>query len=220
MSAELLLLRHGRTAWNAARRFQGQLDPPLDEVGIAQSEAVAPVVAALGPVALLTSDLQRAVATAAPLAAATGLTARVDPRLREIALGAWQGMTSDEAAVAFPAEHVAWVDGRDVRRGAVRPMWRWRCGRLPQSMMPCTPSATGWWWRSRTGVRRAPRPGPCWPCRGSAGQSLGPSATPGWACSDRPSAVVGGSSSGTVAALSCGYSRAVPWDGEGLWRSW
>lgn len=117
MSAELLLLRHGRTAWNAARRFQGQLDPPLDEVGIAQSEAVAPVVAALGPVALLTSDLQRAVATAAPLAAATGLTARVDPRLREIALGAWQGMTSDEAAVAFPAEHVAWVDGRDVRRG-------------------------------------------------------------------------------------------------------
>lgn len=84
MSAELLLLRHGRTAWNAARRFQGQLDPPLDEVGIAQSEAVAPVLAALGPVALLTSDLQRAVATAAPLAAATGLTARVDPRLREI----------------------------------------------------------------------------------------------------------------------------------------
>lgn len=117
MSAAVLLLRHGRTAYNAERRFQGQLDIPMDEVGVAQAATVASVVAALQPAVLLCSDLHRAVATAAPLAAATRLPPRVDPRLREIALGAWQGLTMAEAAERFPAEHEAWTLGEDVRRG-------------------------------------------------------------------------------------------------------
>lgn len=112
-----MLLRHGQTAWNAERRFQGQLDPPLDEVGVAQAAVAGPMVAALGPALLLTSDLQRAVSTAVPLEAAAGQGARVDVRLREIALGAWQGLTRPEAAERFPAEHEAWTRGLDVRRG-------------------------------------------------------------------------------------------------------
>ena len=46
----VLLLRHGRTMWNAEHRFQGQADPPLDDVGRAQAFEVAALVGALQPV--------------------------------------------------------------------------------------------------------------------------------------------------------------------------
>ncbi len=112
-----MLLRHGRTADNLAGRTQGQLDTPLDAVGRRQAELAAPAVAALGPSLLLTSDLSRARATAAPLAAVTRLEARPDPRLRELDLGAWQGLTVEEARDRFPEEHDAWRSGADVSRG-------------------------------------------------------------------------------------------------------
>ena len=113
----LVLLRHGRTADNASSRIQGQLDTPLDAHGRAQADAVAPALAALDPALLLSSDLARAAATAAPLASATGLTATFDPRLRELHLGAWQGLTLSEAAERYPDEHTAWREGTDVARG-------------------------------------------------------------------------------------------------------
>ncbi len=83
----LVLLRHGRTEWNAGRRIQGQLDPGLDETGRAQARAVAPVVAALRPVSLVSSDLTRARETTEQLTRATGLTPSYDERLREYHLG-------------------------------------------------------------------------------------------------------------------------------------
>ena len=63
----LVLLRHGRTAWNAERRFQGQADPPLDDVGRAQAYEVAALVAALEPDLLVSSDALRAMQTAVPI---------------------------------------------------------------------------------------------------------------------------------------------------------
>lgn len=113
----VVLLRHGQTADNLAGRVQGQLDTPLDEVGRGQAQRVAPVLAVARPAVLLTSDLQRARDTAAPLAAATGLTPRVDPRLRELDLGRWQGLTGDQARARFPDEYAAWRSGSDVARG-------------------------------------------------------------------------------------------------------
>jgi len=111
----IVLLRHGRTGDNAGGRIQGQIDTPLDDVGRAQAAAVAQVVPA--PDLLLSSDLVRARDTAAPLALHTGLPVRTDARLRELDLGAWQGLTSAQARESFPDEHAAWRDGRDVRRG-------------------------------------------------------------------------------------------------------
>ena len=66
---------------------------------------------------LLSSDLGRARRTAQPLAEATGLDVLVDPRLRELDLGAWQGLTGEQARERFPDEHAAWRSGADVRRG-------------------------------------------------------------------------------------------------------
>ncbi len=70
---KLVLLRHGRTAWNAERRFQGQADPPLDDMGRVQAYEVAGLIAALAPDLLVSSDAARAMQTAERVAAATGL---------------------------------------------------------------------------------------------------------------------------------------------------
>ena len=108
----LVLLRHGRTAWNDEGRAQGHSDVPLDATGEAQARAVAPVLAAMHPAALWSSDLARARETAACVAAATGLEPVLDPRLREFDVGPNRaGLTRAEYALAHPEEHAALVAG-------------------------------------------------------------------------------------------------------------
>jgi probable phosphoglycerate mutase len=108
----LVLLRHGRTAWNAERRAQGHSDVELDETGHAQATRVAPYVAAMEPALLWSSDLARARQTAEYVAAATGLEPRLDARLREFDLGRRTGMTMAEFAVAHPEEYRLFRAGR------------------------------------------------------------------------------------------------------------
>ena len=83
----LILVRHGQTEWNAARRLQGQTDIALSDHGRAQARALAPMIASLGPDHAMTSDLARAAETAILI----GATATPDRRLREQALGQWEG---------------------------------------------------------------------------------------------------------------------------------
>ena len=116
-AAQLVVLRHGRTAWNASGRFQGQADIPLDTRGLAQAERAADVLAELAPAEIVASDLSRARQTAEPLARLTGLAVRTDPRLREINVGTWEGLTIDEALGRLdPAEAARYLAGEDVRR--------------------------------------------------------------------------------------------------------
>ena len=107
----LLLLRHGQTAWNAVRRVQGQLESELDDVGHRQVAAVAPVIAAMGPAALWSSDSARARQTTAHLAKETGLEPAYDARLREYYLGERQGLTHEEYAAAAPEEFAVFRTG-------------------------------------------------------------------------------------------------------------
>ncbi|MPQ97460.1 histidine phosphatase family protein [Modestobacter sp. I12A-02628] len=122
----LVLWRHGRTAWNAAGRFQGQLDPPLDATGHQQARETAPLLAAAGVGAadsvLVSSDLVRAVQTATALGDLLGLPLRCDERLRENGLGSWEGLTRDEVAERFPDQFADWMAGRPVPgRGGEQP---------------------------------------------------------------------------------------------------
>ncbi|MEP6851345.1 MAG: histidine phosphatase family protein [bacterium] len=110
----VVVWRHGRTTWNAERRFQGQADPPLDDVGQAQAAQAAALLALLNPALILTSDLRRAEQTAAALAMVTGVSPRPDDRLRERSLGRWEGLTRDEVAGRYPSEFEQWISGRDV----------------------------------------------------------------------------------------------------------
>jgi probable phosphoglycerate mutase len=107
----LVLLRHGRTAWNAELRGQGHADVPLDTTGRAQVAAVAPVMAALAPARVWTSDLSRARVTAETVAAACGRPVTVDDRLREYDLGERTGLTLAEFERKMPDEHSAFLRG-------------------------------------------------------------------------------------------------------------
>lgn len=104
-----MLWRHGQTAWNAEGRFQGQSDIPLDAVGEQQAERAARLLAALEPDAIYSSDLARALATAAPLARLTGLAVLPDKELRERYGGAWEGLTDTEIRARYPVEHSQWL---------------------------------------------------------------------------------------------------------------
>jgi glucosyl-3-phosphoglycerate phosphatase len=106
---ELVLLRHGRTDWNAARRIQGQADSQLDELGHAQAEAVAPVLASLGPSVLWSSDSDRARSTASYVATECGLAPVFDARLREYSLGHREGLFHHEFEAEAPAEYAEFV---------------------------------------------------------------------------------------------------------------
>ena len=113
----VVVWRHGQTAWNAQRRFQGQLDVELDDLGRAQAARAAALLAGFSPSAIVSSDLVRARETAQALADVTRLPVSTDPRLREIDVGVWQGLTFDEVSERFPAEAASWRDGGDGRRG-------------------------------------------------------------------------------------------------------
>lgn len=110
----LVLLRHGETDHNASGRAQGHLDVPLNARGLAQAEAVAPVLAQLDPAFVVSSDLQRARTTAEVVAAACGLEVRTDARFREFHVGAnRENRTWQEYADLFPDEAAVLLGERD-----------------------------------------------------------------------------------------------------------
>ena len=122
----LILWRHGRTEWNAAGRFQGRMDPPLDEVGRRQAVDAAPHLiasAALGAdTVVLSSDLERAADTAAAITRLLGVQLLLDAGLRENGMGTWEGLTRDEVADRYPEQYADWLAGRPVRgRGGEEP---------------------------------------------------------------------------------------------------
>ncbi len=86
----ILLARHGETAENKERRFQGQKDVPLNETGREQARALATSLAGEGVVAIYASPLVRALETARIVGAALGLEPRADDRLKEVDVGDWQ----------------------------------------------------------------------------------------------------------------------------------
>lgn len=113
MNRRVILWRHGRTAWNVAGRVQGQSDIPLDDVGVQQARAAGARLASLQPDRIISSDLQRAAATAAELGALCGVTPELDSRFRELNFGVREGLTWREAWDQFPNEMQAWVDGHE-----------------------------------------------------------------------------------------------------------
>ena len=116
----VILLRHGQTTYNAEARFQGQTDVPLDEVGLKQAEVAGVRLAEIltgQPVKIMSSDLRRASSTAEPLARLLGAEVALDPRLREIYAGQWEGLLREEIVAQWPDEYTAWHRGENVRVG-------------------------------------------------------------------------------------------------------
>jgi broad specificity phosphatase PhoE len=108
VATTLLLARHGETDWNRARRWQGHADPPLNDFGREQARALAAAVTDVD--AIYASDLVRARQTAEIVAAEHGVPVLVEPRLREVDVGEWSGLTNDEIAERFPGV-TEWANG-------------------------------------------------------------------------------------------------------------
>lgn len=108
----LLLVRHGRSELNAAGRVQGWLDSPLDELGRAQSLAVARRLQREGPVVVYTSTLRRASETAEIIGVELGLPVVPDERLIERGVGDIAGMSGEEIESQFPGFVEEWRQGR------------------------------------------------------------------------------------------------------------
>jgi probable phosphoglycerate mutase len=89
----LLLIRHAESSWNAADRWQGHGDPPLSDRGVAQAKALVSELAPEKIDIIVSSDLRRAAETAATLAEARGIRSLLNPRLRELDIGDWEGLT-------------------------------------------------------------------------------------------------------------------------------
>lgn len=101
----LLLARHGQSTWNAERRWQGQADPPLSDLG---REQAAQASATVGSVDLIAASPQiRAFETATIISEAIGIgPVRAVDDLRERSAGAWSGLTKDDIDAQFPG----WLD--------------------------------------------------------------------------------------------------------------
>lgn len=106
--SRLLLVRHGESTWNATRRIQGQLDPPLSDRGLDQARELAERLAGHQLAGFYSSDLARTRQTADEIAATVGIEPTLEQGLREIALGAWEGKTRAELMDEFPELWERW----------------------------------------------------------------------------------------------------------------
>jgi probable phosphoglycerate mutase len=104
----VLAIRHGETAWNVDTRIQGHLDIPLNATGQWQARCMAEALAHEPLSAVYASDLGRAHATAATLAAAVGLPVVSEVGLRERGFGHFEGMTFIEIEQRWPEQALRW----------------------------------------------------------------------------------------------------------------
>jgi broad specificity phosphatase PhoE len=90
---ELVLIRHGQSDWNIARRCQGTLDESrLTPDGLAQARELARGLSRSSIAAIYSSSQVRSVQTAEAIAEALNLSVQIEPRLAEMHQGVWQGM--------------------------------------------------------------------------------------------------------------------------------
>jgi broad specificity phosphatase PhoE len=84
-------LRHGETDWNAQGISQGNVDIPLNAVGVAQARAAAQKLRHRGIATIVSSPLSRARVTAEFVGEALELPVTLDPDLREVSFGVQEG---------------------------------------------------------------------------------------------------------------------------------
>jgi 2,3-bisphosphoglycerate-dependent phosphoglycerate mutase len=110
VATTIVLVRHGETDWNRDSRFQGHADPPLNDAGRAQAQALASDLSGERFAAVYTSPLRRAAETAAILAEELRLEPRLDATLKEVDVGSWSGLTRTEVEERYPAGFARWLE--------------------------------------------------------------------------------------------------------------
>lgn len=93
MTTTVLLVRHGQSVGNVQQLFCGHDDTPLTDIGIAQAKALGTRLAAMRIDAAYASDLSRAADTARHALNGREMSVDLDPRLREMHYGDWEGLS-------------------------------------------------------------------------------------------------------------------------------
>lgn len=107
----LLLVRHGETDWNRKKRFQGQIDVPLNEQGRRQSEKAAAFLEHVTIDRAVSSPMLRPKETAEIiLQSRSHIPLELDERLCEISHGLWEGKLEEEIQDVYADELAAWKD--------------------------------------------------------------------------------------------------------------
>ncbi len=110
-STRVFLVRHGRTALNAAGRLRGRLDPPLDSAGEEEARRLGALLARESPRIVVASPLRRALDTARAIAADCRCELKVEERFVDRDYGVAAGLTLEEALAAWGSlEHVPGVE--------------------------------------------------------------------------------------------------------------
>lgn len=109
---DFVFIRHGETDWNRQQRFQGQIDIPLNATGLEQAQRLGRHLADTPVDVLLSSDLQRARQTAAPLATAWNTSAMAVPGFREQSFGVLEGLDVPTIKTQHPQLWQQWLEHR------------------------------------------------------------------------------------------------------------
>jgi broad specificity phosphatase PhoE len=107
---EIILVRHGETAYNAAETFRGRADVPLNATGLKQAQLLGKYLSAEKINVVYSSPLQRAVKTAATIAASQKLKVKLVENLNDIDCGEWQGLTLKEVKEKYSEIYQDWLD--------------------------------------------------------------------------------------------------------------
>lgn len=109
---KLILIRHGETYWNEERRVQGGgSDIELNDVGLRQAHKLASLLKNEKFAAIVSSPLNRAMATAKAIASYHQLRVEVANGLREIEVGEFEGLSLSDLKTTFSQFLMQWWQG-------------------------------------------------------------------------------------------------------------
>ncbi|WP_421655691.1 histidine phosphatase family protein [Leptothermofonsia sp. ETS-13] len=104
-----LLVRHGETDWNRQKRFQGQIDVPLNDMGRVQAQKAAEFLKSVPIQAAVTSPMLRPRETAEViLQYHPDIELELEDNLREISHGLWEGKLESEIEASYPGMLQQW----------------------------------------------------------------------------------------------------------------
>jgi len=107
-TTRVYLVRHGATVLSAEDRFAGSTDVELSDEGHTQVDGLGGRLASESIAGVVTSPMQRTLATARAIARHHGLEPVLEPGFREIDHGHWEGLTRTQVVERHAAEAAAW----------------------------------------------------------------------------------------------------------------
>ena len=128
MKKTIYMTRHGNTLSNNKKIYAGWSSEGLSEDGVLQAEELGEQMAHLKISAIYSSPIQRAIQSSQILNKHIKGDMIIEPDLREIEMGPWEGLTEDEVAVKYPSHYQIWltkpaelkIDGRETLQDVLK----------------------------------------------------------------------------------------------------